>query len=569
MRTFVALFVSTLLVAPLAHAQTANLQAELNALLAQLAALQAQLNGTTATVPTPPVAMSAATCPQLLRTLRMGMSGADVSALQTFLASDTTVYPEKTVSGYFGMLTQNAVQRFQGKHGIVSSGSPDSTGFGAAGPATRAAIAALCKGGAQTSVPPIAGGCSLGGISVPAGGSATFYSTTQAPLGSNCAAYALVRQCSNGTFSGNAAYQFRSCVESEASSCSIDGERVAHGTSFIFFSKRTVNSVGENCSQYAQTRTCTNGALSGSNEFRYLSCKIEKRDSCTLGGVTVADGQSRTFYRYDMATSTNACSSHAQSRTCNDGVFSGTSDYSRASCSAGACLLDGVTYAHGSSSTFYLAQSIPLTEQCSSYAQTRTCSNGTFSGNASYAYRTCAPVAAGSCALDNIVLTSGQSRVFYSAASAPAGTACTSVAQTRTCLNGALSGSATYSRASCSDVAPCTLDGVTISHGSSGTFYSTRTVPYGTTCSSRAFVRTCTNGLLSGGTQTQTTVRTGEAVIGGDGSGAVQVTSEYQYASCSVSPPTSFVPTDSQFATALAALEALLKSALVQLDSWF
>ncbi len=532
-----------------AHAQSSvELQAQLNALLAQLAALQAQLGGTvTAPTPTPtptPTYGGTGACPQLYRTLRMGVSGSDVSALQAFLASDLAVYPEAEVTGYFGMLTQNAVQRFQGKHGIVSSGSPDSTGFGAVGPATRATIAALCRGGAPTPVPTIPGGCSLGGISVPAGANATFYSTTQAPLGSSCGAYAALRQCVNGSFSGNAAYQFRSCVESEASSCAVDGERVAHGTSFTFYSKRTVDTVGETCSKYAQTRTCTNGSLSGSTDFRYLSCKVEARDSCSLGGVTILDGQSRTFYRYDAATSTNSCSAFGQSRTCNDGTLSGSDDYKKISCTAGACLLDGVTYAHGSSSTFYFAQNIPANEQCSSYGQTRACSSGTFSGNSAYKYRTCAPVSGNQCALDNVVISSGASASFYSAANAPAGQSCAGIRQTRTCTNGVLSGNAGYNRASCSDTASCSLDGVSVTHGETYRFYSARTVTYGSTCSSVSLVRTCTNGALSG-------------------------SASYQYGSCTVNPPTSSLPNTAQLANALAALESLLKGALLQLDSWF
>lgn len=555
MHFVVRTFIVFLLLAPIAHAQTStSLQAELNALLAQLAALQAQLGSAPAT--TLPTTHASSVCPQLSRALRMGMSGEDVSALQTFLASDRGVYPEGTVSGYFGTLTQSAVQRFQAKHGIVNSGSPDSTGFGVVGPATRATIAALCG----ASVPASPGAtCTLGGVTVASGGTHTFYSTTQAPVDSSCAAYSATRQCINGSFSGNVTYQYRSCVETEASSCAADGERVAHGTSFTFYSKRVVTTSGEFCSKYAQTRTCTQGALSGSADYKYLSCKVDVADSCSVGGVTVADGQSRTFYRYDAATSTNTCSSYAQARTCTDGVLSGSSEYNKTSCSAGACVLDGVTYLHGSSTTFYLAQSIPLTEQCSSYAQTRTCSSGTFSGNASYQYRTCAPVAAGSCALDNVVLTSGQSRAFYSNASAPAGATCGSIARTRTCTNGVLSGSATYNRATCTDTTSCVLDGITVSHGASATFYSTRTVPYGTTCSSVARTRTCTNGLLSGGTtQTQWAGEENYTTSG-----------EYQYASCSVNPPTSLAPSGSQFAAALSALEALLRGALLELDTWF
>jgi hypothetical protein len=43
----------------------------------------------------------------------------------------------------------------------------------------------------------------------------------------------------------------------------------------------------------------------------------------------------------------------------------------------------------------------------------------------------------------------------------------------------------------------CTLDGVTVPHGQSHTFYSTQTAPAGQTCSAHALSRTCNNGVLS------------------------------------------------------------------------
>ena len=45
-------------------------------------------------------------------------------------------YPQGLVTGYYGALTQAAVQNFQAKNGIVSSGTPDSTGYGNVGPKT-------------------------------------------------------------------------------------------------------------------------------------------------------------------------------------------------------------------------------------------------------------------------------------------------------------------------------------------------------------------------------------------------------------------------------------------------
>ena len=91
--------------------------------------------------------VNSSACPNIGRVLRNGSTGDDVSRLQQFLARDPSVYPEANVSGYYGGLTQAAVQRWQAKYNVVSSGSPETTGYGMVGPRTAATIALLCSTG--------------------------------------------------------------------------------------------------------------------------------------------------------------------------------------------------------------------------------------------------------------------------------------------------------------------------------------------------------------------------------------------------------------------------------------
>ncbi|MES2623307.1 MAG: peptidoglycan-binding domain-containing protein [Patescibacteria group bacterium] len=58
----------------------------------------------------------------LTRQLELGSQGTDVSDLQRFLATDSSVYPSGLVTGYFGSLTKAAVTRFQAKNGISQVG---------------------------------------------------------------------------------------------------------------------------------------------------------------------------------------------------------------------------------------------------------------------------------------------------------------------------------------------------------------------------------------------------------------------------------------------------------------
>jgi peptidoglycan hydrolase-like protein with peptidoglycan-binding domain len=77
------------------------------------------------------------------RNLRFGSSGDDVTRLQQLLAQDPSIYPEGKVSGYFGSLTERAVERFQLKYGVVSSGTAKTTGYGLVGQKTRAKLAEI------------------------------------------------------------------------------------------------------------------------------------------------------------------------------------------------------------------------------------------------------------------------------------------------------------------------------------------------------------------------------------------------------------------------------------------
>lgn len=167
----------------------------------------------------------------------------------------------------------------------------------------------------------------------------------------------------------------------------------------------------------------------------------------------------------------------------------------------------GGSITHGASATAYQASTVPYGSSCVS--QTRSCSNGTLSGT--YTYGSCSVQSAANCSLDGVTVNHGSSYTFYTAETVPYGSSCSGAS--RTCTNGTLSGSSSYNQSSCSvqSAANCTQDGVTVNHGSSRTFYSTQTAPIGSQCTAVSQSRSCTNGTLSGSTS-------------------------YQYASCSCAP---------------------------------
>jgi peptidoglycan hydrolase-like protein with peptidoglycan-binding domain len=84
----------------------------------------------------------------------LGSRGADVTSLQQYLAANPSFYPAGLVTGYYGTLTEEAVEKFQTFYGIVSSGTPASTGFGRVGPRTLAKINSLMTGGVASASGP-------------------------------------------------------------------------------------------------------------------------------------------------------------------------------------------------------------------------------------------------------------------------------------------------------------------------------------------------------------------------------------------------------------------------------
>lgn len=74
--------------------------------------------------------------------LSRGSSGAEVRALQEFLAKNKAFYPEAVINGYFGPATLRAVKRLQIKYNIASTGI---AGYGSIGPKTRALLNSLVQ----------------------------------------------------------------------------------------------------------------------------------------------------------------------------------------------------------------------------------------------------------------------------------------------------------------------------------------------------------------------------------------------------------------------------------------
>jgi arylsulfatase A-like enzyme len=255
--------------------------------------------------------------------------------------------------------------------------------------------------------------------------------------------------------------------------------------------------------------------------------------SCTLDGVTIADGASRNFFSVATVTKPVLCSSVQQTRTCNDGTLSGDNSFKYKRClrinpTAPTCSLSAdnspVTIgdilkmswiSNGAISaklTNTLGLDIPTAITGSRTADTSKLSPQTIDykltvKNAIGVTNTCTesvvitePAPLASCTFNGSTnIKNGNSVTAYKNATVQQGSTC--ISQSRTCNDGTLSGDYEFSSCSVDDPAPlasCTLDGVTIADGASRNFFNTSTVTAPDTCVSHRQKRTCNNGVLSG-----------------------------------------------------------------------
>lgn len=148
-----ASLVALLSPAAVSAATAEELAAQIQALLNQVTALQQQTGSAQTTTSTAAAAGAGVLeCPYTSRVLKKGSTGADVTRLQQFLATDPAIYPDAQITGYYGALTEAAVKRFQCKNKLVCDGTPESTGYGVTGPRTASLLALQCSnsGGGST-----------------------------------------------------------------------------------------------------------------------------------------------------------------------------------------------------------------------------------------------------------------------------------------------------------------------------------------------------------------------------------------------------------------------------------
>jgi hypothetical protein len=169
-----------------------------------------------------------------------------------------------------------------------------------------------------------------------------------------------------------------------ADTCTLSGSNGDSWTGFAADGSKTTKTLSDPNTTYVLS--CT--GIGGTNTVTKVIATSGL--SCTLGTVTVPHGTTRTFYSQTIVPVGQLCSAFSQSRTCTDGVLSGSAAYNQASCSVStACTLDGATIPNGGQDNFYSQKTPGVGKSCADYKGVRGCAVGVLTGNASYQYASC------------------------------------------------------------------------------------------------------------------------------------------------------------------------------------
>ncbi len=300
-----------------------SLESEVQALIAQINAMQGNSGGATTNGSSAPTYTAGGSCPQIGRVLSLGVSGSDVSSLQQFLG----VSP---ASGYYGSLTQSAVESWQASNNIISYGTSDTTGYGVVGPRTAAAIRLACSKGQSGSSSTGTSGSSgvvSGFLQVsPIQGSAPLTVTITATVNT-------AQSCSGGTYTlsyGDGSQN--QTINTQSGNCSQQNETFQHtyqsgGTFTITLSAGTHSSTA--LVTVNGPTTSTTGTTNSTNASGSMSAFV------TVGPAPLAT----TFYvscasglAYDVVfgDGTDLGSSGVSQSTCNGGLQSVAHTYTKA-----------------------------------------------------------------------------------------------------------------------------------------------------------------------------------------------------------------------------------------------
>lgn len=273
---------------------------------------------------------------------------------------------------------------------------------------------------------------------------------------------------------------------------------LSDGSTTLAFSSAAVPE-GEFCN--AQLRTCSGGQLYGTYEFPQCRATPAKSADCISpfnGGNVVANGKSVTAYKID---GNGECI--ATPRTCVNGALSEGGNMPACPGDNGCLTPWGLHLGEGDSiKTLDNAGQLATKAICDQPVTTWTCRATKDPKTLEVSHQLVKTTVVPSCDPDSCLTDWGQKvkngtsiYAFKSAVALPGKCDLAANREKRTCKSGKLSGSFTFGQCR-EDSNPCAWNGGQIQNGTTVTAWNTNLATGGTQCLSEQ--RTCRNGVLSG-----------------------------------------------------------------------
>jgi hypothetical protein len=157
------------------------------------------------------------------------------------------------------------------------------------------------------------------------GATLPLFRASEAPVGERC--QRLVRKCENGVMTGDEAFRFSSCSDTQA--CTFDKKTIKDKGTIDAYKLNVVDSsTGRKCSEPTNMMrlTCTNGQLSAPKDwtsFPFSTCTARPMPGCNvndktqpLGYRTIPHGDTREVFTSATAPSGSSCASVKKTAQC-------------------------------------------------------------------------------------------------------------------------------------------------------------------------------------------------------------------------------------------------------------
>ncbi len=346
--------------------------------------------------------------------------------------------------------------------------------------------------------------------------------TTQSIECKSCEQFEVQRQCVDGLLTGDANAKFQSCDSIACKDCPISTEFfVKHNESKLFFkTNRGLNcDAQKKCESAArsQTRTCSNGILSGDTAFNQLTCTNDFC-SCTVQNSTYKHNENLNYYtRSESKCSDNFNCGDAGvkvSSKCVDGQIQGLSTgltiFNSCAQEQCKCIFKDAnnvetTLNDGQKIDVFSASTVACGVSCNTVKGQITCSRGKLSGNVNYVTTSCASNSCG-CTHGQVRIDNGATKEVFTNASPICGIKCDSIKGFVSCTNGVLSGDTGKMATTCAEqTCDCSYQNtdaqmITITNATSAFVWEKKVATCGVTCNSMKGSVSCANTVLTGST---------------------------------------------------------------------